>query len=188
MLSLLHLGSISHLPSFTSLQFLLGEVFPRLSAETVRRFRLTVVGTVHEHHERTRQILSLASPFPNIEFAGFATDLREVYAAHHAQIVASTQGAGIRTRVVESLARGMPLIATDRSFSGLPGVEPGAHYAPLPDDPAGAARALEALVQAPESLAHLRDAGRALYRQRLSREVVAGLLRHYLTNLTGCQS
>jgi glycosyltransferase involved in cell wall biosynthesis len=174
-LRLLHLGSVSHLPTFSSLRFLLGAVFPLLSTWARARVRLTVVGRFDPAHPRCAEIQQLARPFPEVVFTGFAASLPEVYAAHDAQIVASVEGAGIRTRVVESLARGLPVLATPQAVDGMPGLEAGRSYIAL-TDPADAARILERLADDRGPLVGAAAAGVSLYRSRFSRRAVRDLI------------
>lgn len=174
-LRLLHLGSVSHLPTYSSLRYLLGAVFPLVSPRAMARIRLTVVGRFDPRHPRCVEIQQLARSFPNVELSGFATSLRDVYAAHDAQIVASVEGAGIRTRIVESLARGLPVLATPQAVDGMPGFEEGRHYVPL-RDPAGAAQTLERLVDDRGAVAAAAVAGTELYRSQYSRAAVRDLV------------
>jgi hypothetical protein len=182
--SFLHLGSISHLPSYTSLQFLLGEVFPHIPLALLSQFRLTIVGTANGALPRAQEILALAAKYPNVVVAGFADDLEPVYGVHHAQIVATTQGAGIRTRVVESFARGMPLIATAKAVDGLEGVTPGVHFGLLPDNPVEAAHSIASFVIKKSSQEQLRCAARTLYEQTCGRAAVKRIIGDYMRPLT----
>jgi glycosyltransferase involved in cell wall biosynthesis len=174
-LRLLHLGGVSHLPTYSSLRFLLGVVFPLLSARARARMRLTVVGRFDPAHPRCAEIQQLALPYPDVAFTGFATSLPGVYAAHDAQIVASVEGAGIRTRVVESLARGLPVLATPQAVDGMPGLEAERNYIAL-RDAADAARTLERLVDDRAPLVSVAAAGLSLYRSRYSRRAVRDLI------------
>lgn len=174
-LRLLHLGSVAHLPTFSSLRFLLAEVLPRLSDDAMQRVRLSVVGTYDLAHERCREIAALAGRFSNVEFHGFASALRPVYGEHDAQIIASTEAAGLRTRAIESLARGLPLIATGVAVAGVRHLQPHVHYAPL-GDAAASARRLEALIRDRTALPRLAAAGRSLYDTEYSRGAVRDAL------------
>jgi glycosyltransferase involved in cell wall biosynthesis len=175
-LRLLHLGSVTHLPTYSSLRFLLGDVFPQLPAEALARIRLTVVGRFDETHPRCQEIARLALPFPHVEFTGFASSLEAVYAAHDAQIVASTEGAGIRTRVVESLARGLPVIASPLAVEGMPGLIAGEHYIPF-RDVVEATQRLSRLAEDRSALVAVAAGGRTLYLSRYSRRAVRDGIR-----------
>jgi glycosyltransferase involved in cell wall biosynthesis len=170
-LRVLHLGSVSHLPTYSSLRFLLAAVFPLLSPRARAQLRLTVVGRFDPAHPRCAEIQQLALPFPGVVFTGFATSLREVYAAQDTQIVASVEGAGIRTRVVESLGRGLPILATPQAVDGMPGLQAGHNYLAL-GDATDSARTLEQLIGDRAALATTAAAGLALYRSHYSRRAV----------------
>lgn len=177
-LRLMHLGRVSHLPSYRSLEFLLEQVFPRLPPQALERISMDVVGRVDED-ERARKILALAAPYPNVSFRGFVEDVVPYYENSDLQIVASTDAAGLRTRTIESFAYGLPVLSTTIGARGIAGLKAGEHLL-IADDAAQFAKHLSHLMDAPETLARLSLSGRNFYQKNQSRTAVASALAGYL--------
>ena len=170
-LRLLHVGRIDSLPSFRSLQFILADVFPLLSPSVLDRLELVVVGEVRDS-ERSASIRALASAYPQVSFLGFVEDLRSVYATCDLQVVGSTAATGLRTRIVQSFAFGVPVLSTTVGAEGLEGLSPGDDILLADSDHAFADRLVE-LTEDPGQLAAVADRARATYDRSFSREVVA---------------
>jgi glycosyltransferase involved in cell wall biosynthesis len=177
-LRLLHIGKVASLPGFRSLQFLLRDVLPRLDRAVLERIQLHVVGEV-AGDARGAAILELARPFPQVRFEGFQEDLRSWYASSDLQLVGCTEATGLRTRIVESFAYGLPVLSTSVGAAGVAGLRPD-HNILLADDPGEFAAIIGRLLATPDRLATLADAGRSTYAQTYSRSVVASTLRELL--------
>lgn len=185
-LRLMHLGRVSHLPSYRSLEFLLAWVFPALPPRVLDRISMDVVGKVDED-ERTRRILALAAPYANVSFRGFVDDVMPYYENNDLQIVASTDAAGLRTRTIESFAYGLPVLSTTIGARGIAGLKAGEHLL-IADDAPQFVEHLAHLLEAPETLARLSLNGRDFYRQHQSRRAVAAALAGYLRKYFGVSS
>ena len=185
-LRLLHLGRVSHLPSFRSLEFIFEKIFTSLPPAMLDRMSLNVVGRVDEDDDRARKILRLAGPYPNVSFHGFVEDVVPYYESSDLQIVASTDASGLRTRTIESFAYGLPVISTTIGARGIGGLEAGKHLI-IADEPADFARELTALAGSPDTLARLSQSGRDFYLKNQSRAAVrdalaASLRQHFGLN------
>ncbi len=177
-LRLMHLGRVSHLPSYRSLEFLLEQVFPRLPPQVLERITMNVVGRV-DQDERARKILALAEPYPNVSFRGFVEDVVPYYENSDLQIVASTDAAGLRTRTIESFAYGLPVLSTTVGARGIAGLNAGEHLL-IADDAPQFVEQLTHLLESPETLAQLSLSGRSFYREHQSQAVVASELSRHL--------
>lgn len=172
-LTLLHVGKINHLPTYRSLEHLLGEVFPRLRPETLARLHLRVAGRLDADDPKCRRILALREPYREcVEMAGFVKDVSAEYARADLQVVASTEVSGLRTRIVESMAWGMPVLSTAVAARGIGGLEAGRNIL-LAEDAAAFAAALDRLADDRDQLERIAEGGLALYRTRNSRAAVA---------------
>jgi glycosyltransferase involved in cell wall biosynthesis len=178
-LRLLHLGSISHLPSYRSLEFLFQEVWPKLPAELLDRISLDVVGTVNSENGRAQRILSLANRFTNVAFHGHVPDVGPYYRNSDLQIVASTDATGLRTRTIESFAYGLPVLSTAVGARGIAGINPGEHLI-IANDTAEFVNQLSGILKSPERLHNLSMSGRDFYTKNQSRSVVALTLAKFL--------
>jgi len=183
-LRLLHIGSLGHLPSYTSLQFLLGRVFPLLDPDTIARLRLEVVGKWEANEPRAQMIIEMARPYPNVHFSGFVEDIRTAYRRNDLQVVASTQATGRRTRVIESWAFGMPVLSTQVGVGGVTHLAPGRNIL-IADDPADFARILTELLHNQNRLDDVAKAARSTYELAFGRQTVANSLRELLQTSFG---
>ncbi len=182
-LKLLHVGRIDSLPSFYSLQFLLSEVFPRLDQKELAQLELIVVGELRESR-RALLIQELASRFPQVRFTGFQDNLRDFYSTADLQVVGSTTATGLRTRIVESFAYGMPVLSTRIGAAGVEGLVDGKNIL-LAEGGTDFAQHLRTLLGAPQRLQSLAISGGETYEKIYSRKAVAlalqSLLSRYLS-------
>jgi len=183
-LRLLHLGSISHLPSYRSLEFLFEKVWPNLSSEMLDRISLDVVGTINSENGRAKKILNLADRFTNVAFHGFVPDIAPYYRNADLQIVASTDATGLRTRTIESFAYGLPVLSTAVGARGIAGVKPGEHLL-IANDAEEFVKQLSGILNAPDSLHNVSMHARDFYTENQSRAVVASTLAGYLKKYFG---
>ena len=117
---ILHLGRIGHLPSYRSLEFLLQDVFPLLGQETLSKIRMRVVGKAESDNPLVKRILKLREHFvAQVELVGYVSNISDEFAGNDVQVVVPTAASGLQTRIVESFARGLPVIATEMAARGL---------------------------------------------------------------------
>jgi glycosyltransferase involved in cell wall biosynthesis len=178
-LRLLHVGRVSHLPSYRSLEFLFEKVFPILPHDVLARMSMDVIGTIEPDSDRARRILALAAPYPNVVFRGFVDDVIPYYEQSDVQVVAATDASGLRTRTIESFAYGLPVLSTSVGARGIAGLKPGEHLL-IADDATQFAQELTRLTLRPDILATLSRSGRAFYCANQSRAAVARRLACYL--------
>jgi glycosyltransferase involved in cell wall biosynthesis len=183
-LRLLHIGGISHFPSFTSLEFLFTKVFPLLDADTISRLQFEVVGNTSVDIERTQAIMEMARPYPMVHFSGFVEDIRSAYRRNDLHVVASTHATGLRTRIIESWAFGMPVLSTTKGAVGVEHLSSGGNIL-IADDPRDFARNLRELIHSPERLDEIAIAARKTYDAYFSRRAVADALRELLNTHFG---
>jgi len=183
-LRLLHIGAFDHLPSYTSLEFLLTKVFPLLDADTISRLQLEVVGNSVPNGARKNAIMEMARPYSMVRFSGFVDDIRTAYRRNDLQVVASTQATGVRTRIVESWAFGLPVLCTTVGAGGVNDLAPGQNIL-IADDPRDFARNLQELLHNPERLDQIAVAARQTYEAKHSRPAVAAALRELLNTHFG---
>ncbi len=178
-LRLLHLGRVSHLPSYRSLEFLLSSVLPLLDDATLQRIEVNVVGTLDRQSPRTERILALSERFPQVTFSGFVENLDPIYHASDAQVVASTEATGLRTRIVESFASYLPVLTTSVGVRGVAGIEHGRNLI-IADTAKAFAQAIQQLCNSPEILTNISYEARRTYDAVHSRAVVAAMLKRFL--------
>jgi polysaccharide biosynthesis protein PslH len=180
-LRMLHLGRTAHLPTYRSLEFLLGHVFPLLPAEVLSRVRLDVAGSAGGTDVRSAHIRQLAAGYPRqVRLLGFVEDLDQLYATSDLQVVASTEATGLRTRIVESFAKGVPVLSTTTAATGILGLQPGTNIL-IADTAPGFAQVLAKLVSDRSSLARVSEHAYELYSAQYARSVVAACLQRWIS-------
>lgn len=165
-LRLLFVGAGSYLPNRDGLLWLLDEVLPRVQGVPAL---LDVVGSEP----------GTLPARPGLALHGKVASVDPHYAAAHVAVIPIRYGSGTRLKVVEAMARGVPVVSTTLGAEGLP-VEAGVHFTAA-DDPGAFAAALSELGQRLESpdpvladrLARARGAVEPLFWPRIAARLAA---------------
>ena len=107
--TLLFVGGSTHAPNVTGLRWFAAEVLPALP-----RAQVLVIGRWEPQLRDPLAAagLQFAGPLPNAELAALRSDA-------DANIAPLTAGAGLKSKVIEALASGTPLIATSTAMAGI---------------------------------------------------------------------
>ncbi|MCC7209648.1 MAG: glycosyltransferase [Anaerolineae bacterium] len=97
----------------SALEFVVGEVLPRVRAQAPGRFVFHVLGTKIPAHIQSRAAADLV-------LDGFAPDLETFLAGMDIALVPSMFGQGMQQKVFESLCRAFPTITHGRALAGYP--------------------------------------------------------------------
>lgn len=179
-LRLLHLGRTAHLPSYRSLEFLLAQVLPALPPQVLGSLELLVAGDHAGRDARSERIRHLAARYPSqVRLLGFVDDLRRLTCSAHLQVVAVAEATGLRTRIIESFACGLPVLSTTGGAAGIIGLEAGRNII-LADTVNQFSDALTGVATGKVELAALAREARDLYLGQYSREMVAKALEGIL--------
>lgn len=117
-LNILFLGTYSHPPNRTALEFTLDRLLPSLVQRTTNFvFHVTGPGT-----ERFRDIVDGFSHRHLVKIEGFKADINEVFAGMDIALFPILYGGGIKTKVIDSMAAGVPVVTTPQGISGLTGL------------------------------------------------------------------
>jgi glycosyltransferase involved in cell wall biosynthesis len=166
---LLTLGTLHYAPNADGIRWFLREVLP-LVRQAVPEARIVVVGK-----NPPRDLRRLAQDSPEvISVTGYVPDLTPLLRRTAVLIVPVLAGSGMRVRILEGLARGMPIVTTS---IGLEGIEARIGLDLLVADRAedfGAA--VIALLRDPERQQRLGAAGRQLVEDHYDRRRVLGRL------------
>jgi glycosyltransferase involved in cell wall biosynthesis len=158
----LMVADFSYEPNRNALEFLLGDVMPRVW-QALPDARLTLVGR------------GLENPGPQdarVQALGFVDDLDEVYASAACVAVPLLQGGGTPFKFIEALAHGVPVVATPRAAAGLE-AQAGEHYREAADAEQFAHALVELLRDGDEGLG---ERGHALAQERYSIEALTELV------------
>jgi O-antigen biosynthesis protein len=113
--TLLFLGSFRHLPNVEALDWFLQEVFPKVRAAEARA-RLVVVGSDPPPRHSLRDAEA-------IEMRGFVEDVQEPLRRYAVFVCPILAGSGIRVKLLEAFAVGMPVVSTRVGAEGLADVD-----------------------------------------------------------------
>jgi len=96
-----------------AVEFLLGDIWPRVAARMAQA-ELVIAGN------GDRGPLERRARAAGARWLGLVADLRDFYETIDALVVPLRFGAGVRIRILEALAAGVPVIATPVAAAGLP--------------------------------------------------------------------
>ncbi|MBN1629143.1 MAG: glycosyltransferase [Thermoleophilia bacterium] len=155
--TMLFIGSFRHQPNQDALTWFVRSVLPRILEERPG-VRLVVVG----NDPPTRYSL----PYPDsIELRGFVEDIREPLARYQVFVCPVLTGSGIRVKLLEAFASGIPVVSTTLGAEGLTAVD--GELCALADDPAEFARRVLLLFDQPDDARRMAErARRAVEQQR----------------------
>jgi hypothetical protein len=123
--SALFLGGLDYAPNLRALRWWRDRVLPRARARGVD-VRLTVIG--HAAAEHRREFAG-----PEIALRGYVDDLDDAMCGHRLSVVPVDSGAGIKTKVLDAMSAGLPVVATPAGLSGIP--VDGDRHALVADEP-----------------------------------------------------
>jgi O-antigen biosynthesis protein len=168
--TLLFLGSFRHLPNQEALNWFLRGVFPKIRAAEPR-IRLIVVGSDPPP----------AHSIPDddaIELAGFVEDVREPLARYAVFLCPILSGSGVRVKLLEAFAAGIPVVSTRLGAEGLAAND--GEICALADDPDAFAQAILDLLADPAKAAEMARRARAnVVANRDMRNMTERLVKSY---------
>ncbi|MBV9084597.1 MAG: glycosyltransferase, partial [Acidobacteriaceae bacterium] len=169
--TMLFVGSFNHAPNVQALSWFLERVFPRV-IDNVPEARLVVAGS-----GRSKE-LGEKLQHPNLELKGFVPDVRELLERHAVFLCPILSGSGIRVKLMEAFASGIPVVSTTLGAEGLTKVS--GDVCELADSPNEFAAAVIRLLQNPAHAAQMAARARSMIeREKDASTVTARLERVY---------
>jgi len=107
------MGNFNSKPSLDAARILTEEIIPRLLRKS-GDWRLLVLG-----QNPPRWLVSAQEKSPQLQVLGFVPDIRPWLEKCRLGISPITIGAGVKTKVLEMMAAGKPIVATTQSVRGL---------------------------------------------------------------------
>ena len=166
-LVLLWLGGFDWPPNHEGLKWFLDRVWPTLSEGTSGSFEIHVVGA------NPPPDLRAAADGKSIFIHGYVDDISELKGRADVLIAPLISGSGVRVKVVEGMAAGLPVVATAKGAEGLEAV-PGRDLL-VADTAVQFADALQQLSQSPDLRQALGLSAQDYVRATHSPKVVAGI-------------
>lgn len=110
---LLFVGYLSHPPNQVALDWFLHNFWEKVNAR-FRSLKFSIVGGGLPERYKIEW-----GKYPNVELLGFVDDLEQVYKEARVMIAPMRTGSGTCIKVLESLAHGVPVIATAQGLRGI---------------------------------------------------------------------
>lgn len=169
---LLFVGNFSHPPNADAMRWFAAAVLPRIRNELDVQLRVVGPGATPR---------TAAAWGPHVHYDGWVPDLQPLMDSSRVAVAPLRYGAGVKGKVGEALAMGLPCVATSIAAEGL-GVVDGRHLL-VADDPAGfAAAVLRAYVDL-QTWERLSTAGAALATERWSPQAMQARLVALLSEI-----
>jgi glycosyltransferase involved in cell wall biosynthesis len=161
---ILFVAGFGHPPNADAATWLIEEIMP-LVWKVLKDVRVFLVGS-----NPTRSVRSLASA--RVEVTGYVSEekLQEFYRRSLVAVVPLTYGAGIKSKVVESIAFGIPLVTTPVGAQGLPGLD---QISAVTEETEEFSRRIVKFYQDEDAWLRSSHAGVDYARQRFSRNAMA---------------
>jgi len=155
--TMLFLGSFRHLPNLTALQWFVREVLPQvLRSEPDAKLYVVGSGSPAAH--------TLPDCNGAMEMVGFVEDIQQPLKDYAVFVCPILSGSGVRVKLLEAFAAGIPTVSTRIGAEGLGG-EDGVHCA-LADSPEDFAARIVTLFQQPEEAAAMARRAREFVEER----------------------
>ena len=155
---LMYVGFLGWEPNSQGLLWFIEEVWPLL----VKRHPDLLFDIVGKNPDQRLQ--QAVAPHRGITLKGFVPDLQEIYRDSRVSVAPLLFGSGMKVKVLDAMARGMPTVTTSVGAEGID-LEPGKHLL-LADDPAAMAASIDSLLTDPQLWQRLQHNSRALISER----------------------
>lgn len=157
--TMVFVGALAHYPNVDAINWFAAEVLPRIR-EKLPEARLVLVGSGSPDR------IAAARASPGVEFVGSVPDVRPYLASARIFVAPIRLGSGMKGKVLEALAMGKAVAATEVAASGI-GAVSGVHLL-IADSARDFAEAAVRLLSDAPLRERLGRAGRELVRERFS--------------------
>lgn len=166
-------GSFTHQPNVDAARYIVHELAPRLHA-LLPNTEIVIVGS-----DPPVELLDLSET--QVRFTGWIADLEEIYARTRVVVAPLLYGAGLKGKVGEAMAHGVPVVTTPVGAEGFGAID-GTHLI-VAEDPATFANRVRDLYIDDDLWQRIAGAGRDLVRDRFSTEAGSARVRKLLGDL-----
>ncbi|MEH6635507.1 MAG: glycosyltransferase [Halioglobus sp.] len=180
---LMYVGFLGWEPNAQGLLWFIEQVWPQL-VQRHPDLRFDIVGKNPDQRLKTA-----AASWEGISLKGFVPDLQEVYRDSRVSVAPLLFGSGMKVKVLDAMARGMPTVTTTVGAEGID-IEQGKHLL-VADSPRDMANEVDRLLTDPQLWQRLQVNSRALISERYTwRQLFTQMYRTLDTGLraSGCSS
>lgn len=169
--SILFIGSFNHLPNLEAVDWVLTHVWPNVrNARPNAKFYIVGSGSAHALGSKLEQ--------PGVQLLGFVDDIKTLLASKAVLISPILSGSGVRMKLMEAFAAGIPVVSTYLGAEGLARVP--SEYCELADTPGEFAAAISRLLSDPAYASEMAVRARGMVeRERDSVAVTRRLAESY---------
>ncbi len=165
---MLFVGSFRHNPNVEGLQWFVAEVLPRITAANPQAV-LVIVGT-----EVPPATAASLNRHKGVRFTGYVEDIREPLGRYATFVCPILSGSGIRVKLLEAFATGIPVISTSLGAVGL--ARDTGSLCEIADTPDGFAAAVLRLLASREYASQLAMRARQFVESQMDGTVATGRL------------
>lgn len=155
---LMYVGFLGWEPNIQGLLWFIEEVWPHLLCKHPD-LQFDIVGKNPD-----KRLKTAVAPHQGITLTGYVPDLQTVYRESRISVAPLLFGSGMKVKVLDAMARGMPIVTTSVGAEGIE-AENGRHLL-VEDDPVRMAERIEHLLDNPELWNRLQTASRELVHQQ----------------------
>jgi hypothetical protein len=112
-IKLVFVGYLAYRANLEAIQYLAEQVVPALDRAGIDS-RISIIGNVGD-----ARIPESVKRCPAIVLRGFVNDLAAEFSRHHAFMAPILSGTGIKSKVLEAMRLGIPVVGTPLAFSGI---------------------------------------------------------------------
>lgn len=174
---ILHIGTMYWPPNVDGILWFAREIFPRVLA-AVPGVGLDVVGA-----NPPVEVTELEQTNPQTNVAGYVEDPSSYFESAAVSIVPLRAGGGMRVKILNSLALGLPVVSTTLGAEGI-AVEPGKHLL-IADTPEDFAQAIVCILKDRELADRLAEAGRELVETKYGIDAAGRVIDEVIASLAG---
>ena len=183
----LYLGHMEHYPNLDGLVHLYRDIWPAVrQALPGARLAIAGGGTREELGRVAPAMLAQIEHDPSVEIAGFVPDLYALMDSCAALAAPLRLGSGVRNKVIEAMAAGLPVVTTSLGAEGLAVTHD--RELLIADDALGFARELLRLLKDEQLQTRLSAAGRELVAREHDNERIVKRLERALMRAAGARA
>lgn len=168
-------GGFKHAPNVKAMKWFLDSVWPSVLRK-VPSGEFNIVGA-----EMPSDLQTLVEDSVNAEYLGFLPSLDELFGSAAVSVAPLTYGGGVKGKVNEAMAHGIPLVTTHIGIQGIPAKQE--VHCLVTDDPTEFAAHIVRLFESTEMQVELGKHAQCLAEETCSREVVSQQLRGILRGI-----
>jgi glycosyltransferase involved in cell wall biosynthesis len=116
--NILFLGAYNHPPNRNSFKYIIDKILPEL-IKTTKQFKIHIIGS---NTEKFQKQLNNYKYRDSILLRGFVEDINNVFDDMDIALFPILYGGGIKTKVIDAMAAGLPVLTTPQGVMGLDGL------------------------------------------------------------------